>query len=176
MLLAFSARLWYDTSVVQTACAAIAKSVFFGTIDLTNAPICERMNKMKKISLVALILCVSVFLLTACTSLSTYIDRLAVLDKNVAAYTIEEFKDSIDEYAEKYEVNPEDYSIIESITAKDNISGGKMAIIATWSEGKAEKLAEDLNAAVAADGYQAVCDGRFVIVGNEIGINHALGK
>lgn len=131
---------------------------------------------MKKITLVSLILCVSVFFLTACTSLSTYIDRLAVMDKNVASYTIEEFKDSIDEYAEKYGVDPDDYSIIESIKCTDNISGGKMVIIATWSEGKAEKLAEDLTEAVAADEYLAVSDGRFVLVGNEIGVNHALGK
>lgn len=136
---------------------------------------------MKKIALVTLILCISVFFLTACTSLSTYMDRLATIDKSNGAYIVEDYAEGLEEMGEKYSLDMGDYAIIESIKAANDVSGENVVIIATWTEGKAEKLAGDLDSVVNdLNGgeltYKVITDGRFVLLGTEGAIADCLGK
>lgn len=138
---------------------------------------------MKKITLVTLILCVSVFFLTACTSLSTYMDRLSLIDKSNGAYIVDDYADGLEADAEKFGVDFGDYAIIESIKAANDVSGENVIIIATWTAGNAEKLAGDLSGAVNTlnEGsgeltYKVINDGRFVLLGTEGAIAHCLGK
>ena len=132
---------------------------------------------MKKITLVCLILCVTVFCLTACASLSTYMDRLG------SFYTVEDFgeEDRVD-FNEAFGINLDDYSIIEGVNVTNNEVGASATIIACWGESAAEDLVADLQAQVAAlnDGtnehaFIVVNEGRFVLVGEEPAINDAMG-
>lgn len=141
---------------------------------------------MKKIIAVSLILCLSMCFLTACTSLSTYQDRLAAVNQEEGTYIIQDFAEELEVYAEQYGLNSDDYSIIESIRAdnkKVRTDPISVVIIATWSESKAEKLAgdldkvvADLNAASSKAEYEVVQDGRFVIIGDVRATAIALGK
>lgn len=132
---------------------------------------------MKKITLVCLILCVTVFCLTACASLSTYTDRLG------SFYTISNFGDEARaNFNEKYGVDVEDYSIIEGVTVTNNEVGASAIIIACWGESGAQDLVADVSGQVAAqnDGtneytFMAVSEGRFVLIGEEPAIKDALG-
>lgn len=141
---------------------------------------------MKKIIAVTLILCLSMCFLTACDSISTYQDRIAKANKEDGTYVVLDFAEELEEYAEKYDLDPDDYSIIESIKCENKFvktDVKTVVVIASWSKAKAAKLAEDL-APVVADlnakndktTYEAVSDGRFVVVGDVRAVNIALGR
>ena len=132
---------------------------------------------MKKVALVTLLLCVCVIFLTACTSLSTYLDRLGPI------FSKEDFgEDDVLEYAERFELNEKAYGFIEGVKITNNETFEKAVLIACTSEAKAENLVADLTphldelSADNGDTVIAVNEGRFVFVGNEGAINAALGK
>lgn len=141
---------------------------------------------MKKIIALTLILCLSMCFLTACDSLSTYQDRLAAVNREEGTYVVQDFAEELEEWAEQYDLNPDDYSIIESIRAdnkKVRTDVISVVIIATWSEGKAEKLAGDLEKVVAdlnakskKAEYEVVSEGRFVVIGDVRAVDIALAR
>ena len=135
---------------------------------------------MKKITLVCLILCLSVFLLTACTSMSTYLDRLDKVDPLNGSYTEEDFnkEDIMTEYA----LNADDYGFIEGEKVINKKMGTNAVIIACLSESGAKDFVNDVAGVVetlnvdASKPVKAINDGRFVLIGHESAINDLLGK
>ena len=132
---------------------------------------------MKKIIAFLLLTCTLTFCLASCSSLKSYENNLG------DDYKIDHYdEDEIEELAEEFDIDADDYGIIAIIEAKDKDKGYYAYIIQCESSKKAEELVDDLEDIVKLmDQYSsydidAVADGKFVLVGNEDVIDDALDK
>ena len=91
-------------------------------------------------------------------------------------------EDEIEELAEEFGIDADDYGISKVMIAKDKDNGYYAYIIKCKSSKKAKELVDDLdyvveimNAYYSFD-VDAVADGKYVLVGNEDVIDDALNK
>ena len=132
---------------------------------------------MKKTICLLALFCAMAMLLAACTSLATYEENLGK-DYKVRMFDVKE----IDELAEEFDLDADDYGISSIMEAKDKEKGYYAYIIKCESRKMAEELVDDLDDVVELmEQYSyfdvdAVADGSFVLVGNEDVIDDALDK
>ena len=132
---------------------------------------------MKKIISSMLLLCTLMLCLASCASLKSY-------EKNLGDdYKLNDYdEDEIEDLAEKFDIDANDYGISAIVEAKDKDNGYYAYIIQCKSSKKAEELVEDLDDIVKlmnkyySFDVDAVVDGKFVLVGNEDVIDDALNK
>ena len=132
---------------------------------------------MKKfISLILLTLTLAITL-TSCSSMKSYEKNLGD-DYKVDIYD----EDEIEELAETFDIDTDDYGISAVMEAEDRDKGYYAYIIQCKSNKMAEELVDDLDDIVKAMNkyysfdVDAVADGKFVLVGNEDVIDDALKK
>lgn len=134
---------------------------------------------MKKIIGFLLLLCTLTLCLASCgtATLKSYEKNLGKNYK-ITAYD----KDDIEDLAEKYSLDADDYGISAIIEAEHKNSGHDVIIIQCKSSKKAEELVYDLDLIVMLINLSpsfkvdAVADGKFVLVGSEDVIDDALNK
>lgn len=135
---------------------------------------------MKKIALVSLILCLCVCLLTGCTSLSTYLDRLDNVNAEYGIYVEEDFNK--DDILLEYELDADEFGFIEGERVSNKKQGTSAVIMAFLSESGAEEFVGAVSGkveALNADSSQpvkAMNDGRFVLIGHEPALADLLGE
>lgn len=132
---------------------------------------------MKKfISLILLTLTLAITL-TSCSSMKSYEKNLGD-DYKVDIYD----EDEIEELAETFDIDTDDYGISAVMEAEDRDKGYYAYIIQCKSNKMAKELVDDLDDIVKAMNkyysfdVDAVADGKFVLVGNEDVIDDALKK
>ena len=132
---------------------------------------------MKKfISLVLLTLTLAITL-TSCSSMKSYEKNLGD-DYKVDIHD----EDEIEELAETFDLDADDYGISAIMEAEDRDKGYYAYIIQCKSNKMAEELVDDLDDIVKemnkyySFDVDAVADGKFVLVGNEDVIDDALKK
>lgn len=138
---------------------------------------------MKRITNLLLLLCLVVFCLASCTSLNSYEDNLGK-DYKVKIYEIEDDEDEIEDIAEDFDLDYEDYGIKAIIYAKDKDNSNPAYIIKCGSKKEAKELKSDLKDYINDefrydddfDEIDVVIDGKFVLVGYEDVIDDALDK
>ena len=132
---------------------------------------------MKKIIALLLLTLTLTISLASCSSMESYEKNLGD-DYKVDIYD----EDEIEELAETFDIDADDYGISSIMEAKDKKKGYHAYIIQCKSSKEAEELVDDLDDIVKAmDKYysldvDAVADGKFVLVGNEDVIDDALNK
>ena len=132
---------------------------------------------MKKIISLLLLVCTLAICLTSCASLKSYKKNLGK-DYKTDTYDLDE----IEELAEEFGIDADDYGISAIMEAKDKDKGYYAYIIQCKSSKKAEDLVDDLEDIVKLmDKYysfdvDAVADGKFVLVGNKDVIDDALNN
>ena len=132
---------------------------------------------MKKIISLMLLLCTLTLCLAACASLKSYEKNLGD-DYKLNTYD----EDEIEDLAEGFSIDADDYGISAIVQAKDKDKGYYAYIIQCKSSKKAEELVADLDDIVKlmnkyySFDVDAVADGKFVLVGNEDVIDDALNK
>ena len=138
---------------------------------------------MKRITNLLLLLCLLVLCLASCTSLNSYEDNLGK-DYKVKIYEIEDDEDEIEEIAEAFDLDYEDYGIKAIIYAKDKDNSAAAHIIKCGSKKEAKELKSYLKDYINDefrydddfDEIDVVIDGKFVLVGYEDVIDDALDK
>ena len=132
---------------------------------------------MKKIICLILLTLTLAITLTSCSSMKSY-------ERNLGdGYKVEMYdEDEIEELAETFDIDADDYGISSIMEAEDRDKGYYAYIIKCKSKKMAEELVDDLDDIVKAmNNYysldvDAVADGKFVLVGNEVVIDDALKK
>ena len=138
---------------------------------------------MKRVTNLLLLLCLVVLCLASCTSLNSYEDNLGK-DYKVKIYEIEDDEDEIEDIAEDFDLDYEDYGIKAIIYAKDKDNSNSAYIIKCGSKEEAKDLKSDLKDYIHDefrydddfDEIDVVIDGKFVLVGYEDVIDDALDK
>lgn len=132
---------------------------------------------MKKFIGFVLITLILMATLTSCVPMKLYEVKLGE-DYKVSMYD----EDEIEELAEEFGIDADDYGISKVMIAKDKDNGYYAYIIKCKSSKKAKELVDDLdyvveimNAYYSFD-VDAVADGKYVLVGNEDVIDDALNK
>ena len=132
------------------------------------------MKKFRSLILLTLTLAIT---LTSCSSMKSYEKNLGD-DYKVDIYD----EDEIEELAETFDIDTDDYGISAVMEAEDRDKGYYAYIIQCKSNKMAEELVDDLDDIVKAMNkyysfdVDAVADGKFVLVGNEDVIDDALKK
>ena len=132
---------------------------------------------MKKIIALLLLTLTLTISLASCSSMKSYEKNLGD-DYKVDIYD----EDEIEELAETFDIDADDYGISSIMEAEDKDNGYYAYIIQCKSSKEAEQLVDDLDDIVKTmDKYysfdvDAVADGKFVLVGNEDVIDNALNK
>ena len=132
---------------------------------------------MKQFISLMLLLCTLTLCLASCASLKSYEKNLGD-DYKLNTYD----EDEIEDLAEEFDIDADDYGISAIVEAKDKDKGYYAYIIQCKSSKKAEELVDDLDDIVKLMNkyysfeVDAVADGKFVLVGNEDVIDDALNK
>ena len=133
---------------------------------------------MKKIIVLLLLTLTLTIRLASCSSMKSYEKNLGD-DYKVDIYD----EDEIEELAEIFDIDADDYGISSIMEAEDRDKGYYAYIIQCKSNKMAEELVDDLDDIVKAMNkyysyidVDAVADGKFVLVGNEDVIDDALKK
>ena len=132
---------------------------------------------MKKIIALLLLICTFALCLVSCASLDKYEDNLGK-DYEVNSLSDEEIEELIEELNEgDIELDPDDYDIEDGFFGYDD--DNLIYVFECKSSSKAKKLSKDLKDAfeeLDEDDIEITRKGKFVLVGNEDGIEDALGK
>ena len=133
-------------------------------------------KKMKKIISFLLIICTLALCFTSCASLKSY-------EKNLGkGYKTSELdEDEIEDLADTFDIDMDDYGVKAVIEAKDKKDGYSAYIIQCKSSKAAKELVDDLDDTLElmeslSIEVDAVADGKYVIVGYEDVVDDALGK
>ena len=140
------------------------------------------MKKIISLILIAatlLLLCVT---LASCASLESYKDTLKEEGYKVKIYDDE---DDIEDWADAYDVDADDYDVKQILDATHKKKGYWLVIVECGSSSKAEDLLDDLDDVIEYGeesfelmgwDFVAETNGNFVFFGEERAVEAALGK